>query len=593
MRQPSRPCTELEDIAAQARALIVPRPLHADRHTQDLEFLSRSALEFAHLESPEAIVAYLAQRVSDLVGNAVTASTLVDHVTGEVRVCQLCDPLGLFQKAPSWVKPVRLMSVPPIPLAVETFKLGRLVRIPGGLDVLSFGYFTPDEARALEAAMGFSAAYAIGLAYGEELYGTVAIIALQDTVMPDPRIVETFVAQATLAVRQRLTEQKLLESERRFRKMVEEIPQTVIELDLEGRFTYANPHARSSMGLGPHEKLEGRNVLDFIVAEDHAGIRAAIARVTAGERVLGEECVAVRRDGTLYHVMYYAAPILSGGRVEGIRCVTVDITAHVEAEKARRLAEARLHHAERLEALSVLAGGLAHDFNNIFVAIIGNAELALQRLKPGSPEHERVQRIERAARRATQLTSQLLDYSGAGMAPLEFRPVPLDAPVAEAVALYGETVRAVGTLEVALASDLPPIRADAGQVRQVVAALLLNAAEAIGTGSGGGRVTLRSGLVKGDDPLLRNACLVSERSSDEYAYIEVSDTGPGMDEATRARVFDPFFSTKFPGRGLGLAAVLGIMRAHKGTIAVESEPGKGATFRVFCPVAAEPRLRGR
>ena len=106
-------------------------------------------------------------------------------------------------------------------------------------------------------------------------------------------------------------------------------------------------------------------------------------------------------------------------------------------------------------------------------------------------------------------------------------------------------------------------------------------------------MTLRSGLVKGDDPLLRNACLVSERSLDEYAYIEVSDTGPGMDEATRARVFDPFFSTKFPGRGLGLAAVLGIMRAHKGTIAVESEPGKGATFRVFFPVAAEPRLRGR
>ncbi len=250
----------------------------------------------------------------------------------------------------------------------------------------------------------------------------------------------------------------------------------------------------------------------------------------------------------------------------------------------RRLAEReRSHEAEKLESLGVLAGGIAHDFNNLLMAILGNAELARLGLPAGSPAHECLGEIEKASNRAADLCRQMLAYSGRGHFVMQ--SVNLSSLVDETVqVLLGslpETVR----LELQLGRDLPRVKADPGQLQQVVANLITNAAESMEAEAGSIRVT--TGSARCDATCLGEGVVGSDLPEGVYAFVEVEDDGRGFDEETRARLFDPFFSTKFTGRGLGLAAVLGIVRAHQGTIQVESQVGQGSRIRVRIPALDE------
>jgi signal transduction histidine kinase/CheY-like chemotaxis protein len=264
------------------------------------------------------------------------------------------------------------------------------------------------------------------------------------------------------------------------------------------------------------------------------------------------------------------------------------------AELARRRAEAdklaierQLFEVQKLESLGVLAGGIAHDFNNLLAGILGNASLALAGAADGEPERAHLRQIEEAARRAADLARQMLAYSGRGGADV----VPLD--VTELVEDTGRLLRVTIRREIALrfdlSRDLPAVRADATQLRQVVMNLVLNGAEAIGEKSGLVRVT--TGRVRVDRELLRGLAPDSGLLEGEHVFLEVSDDGCGMDAATRARIFEPFFSTKAAGRGLGLAAVQGIVRGHRGALTVTSEPGRGSVFRLLLPACEEPARR--
>ena len=250
---------------------------------------------------------------------------------------------------------------------------------------------------------------------------------------------------------------------------------------------------------------------------------------------------------------------------------------HAEAER-RRLSE-RLEHVRRMESVGLLAAGIAHDFNNLLVGVLGHAELLALDLPDDDPRHKQVEEIIRSARRGSALVSQMLAYAGKGK--FEIRPVALECLVEETVrllrALFGSGVRVRCTHE----SGLPTIKGDRNQLGQIVMNLLTNAADALG--NEGGENHIRTGRVNLNAAQMAGM-LLNEVPAGEYVFMEVSDTGCGMDEATRARIFDPFFTSKKHGTGLGLSAMLGIVRAHRGNIFLESTQGEGTRFVIYLPV---------
>jgi PAS domain S-box-containing protein len=257
-----------------------------------------------------------------------------------------------------------------------------------------------------------------------------------------------------------------------------------------------------------------------------------------------------------------------------------DISERKRAEEQRKQLEAEVRHAEKLKSLGVLAGGIAHDFNNLLVGVQGNAGLALETLPPGSPARELLYRIERAARRAADLTNQLLAYSGKGKFVVE--RVHLASLIEEMAHLLRASISKKVELKRELNRDLPPVEADVTQLRQVIMNLVINGSEAIGDACGSIRV--RTGMDAAEQDGIGAADSAESPAQDPFVFIEVTDTGCGMDEGTRTKMFDPFFTTKFTGRGLGLAAVLGIVRSHGGTIHVDTALGRGTTIRVLFPI---------
>jgi PAS domain S-box-containing protein len=254
-----------------------------------------------------------------------------------------------------------------------------------------------------------------------------------------------------------------------------------------------------------------------------------------------------------------------------------DVTERKQAEETRHQLEMQLLHAQKLESLGILAGGIAHDFNNILAGIRAHADLALAAMPP-QPAAERVAEIKTATQRAADLTRQILAY--AGKAQFRLEPLSLSQIVVDMKKMLEVAVSKKADLCYRLAPDLQATLADASQIRQVVMNLVVNASEALGEGSG--QVTVATTMVHVDAQ--HPVATFGDRLADgAYVCLEVTDTGCGMDAAMQQKIFDPFFTTKFTGRGLGLATVQGIIRTHHGAIGVDSDPGHGATFRVFLP----------
>jgi len=270
----------------------------------------------------------------------------------------------------------------------------------------------------------------------------------------------------------------------------------------------------------------------------------------------------------------------AGGLLGSVH-VMRDVTESRRAEAERSRLEQQMQHTQKLESLGVLAGGIAHDFNNLLMAILGYTELTLAGLPPDSAAREDVKEIETAARRAAELTRQMLAYSGKGR--FEIRSLDLNDLVREMGDILQISVSKKASLRFQPAAALPAVEADPAQLRQVVMNLIVNASEAIG--EEGGTVTVSTGLLEADAAYLADAWPQENLPQGRYVYLEVSDTGCGIEPRHLSRIFDPFFTTKFTGRGLGLAAVQGIVRGHRGTIKVSSAPGKRTVFRVLLPAS--------
>lgn len=252
-------------------------------------------------------------------------------------------------------------------------------------------------------------------------------------------------------------------------------------------------------------------------------------------------------------------------------------------EEHQRNLEVKLRQAQKLESLGVLAGGVAHDFNNLLMGVLGNAEVALLELAPESPGRREIENITTAALRAAALTKQMLAYSGKGKFVTE--ALNLSKLVDEIAPMLQVSVARNVVLKYDFADNLPMIDGDLNQIRQVLLNLIINASEAIGKENGVVRVSIT--LIKADRSYLAETYFDDDLPEGDYVALGVADTGCGMDEETQHKIFDPFFTTKFTGRGLGLAAVLGIVRGHGGAVKVDSQPQGGSTFQVLLPSARQ------
>ncbi|MBI3089483.1 MAG: PAS domain S-box protein [Candidatus Tectomicrobia bacterium] len=343
-----------------------------------------------------------------------------------------------------------------------------------------------------------------------------------------------------------------------------------------------NRAAERIFGYNAAEAI-GQNVISLLLAPrlqaEYAAHLANYLR-TGERRVVGHprETEGQRRDGSIFPMELAVSELELDGHQLFIGILR-DISERKQAEAERRHLQAKMQQSQKLESLGVLAGGIAHDFNNLLMGVMGHASLALMELPPESPARQSMQQVETAARRAAELTNQMLAYSGKGRFIVQ--PLNLSKLVEEMAHLLQTVISKKAVLRFDLAKDLPPVEVDATQVRQVVMNLITNASDALDGATG--VITLRTGIFEADRAYLSRTYLDEELPEGRYAYIEVADTGAGMDHDTVAKIFDPFFSTKFTGRGLGLAAVLGIVRGHQGAIKIDTRKGVGTTIRILLP----------
>ncbi len=305
--------------------------------------------------------------------------------------------------------------------------------------------------------------------------------------------------------------------------------------------------------------------------------------IAANAPVLNSEKTVVFDDGRKLDLLASAVPLRDpAGNVRGCIAIVMDVTAQKYAEEERIAFERHLQETQKLEGLGVLAGGIAHDFNNLLTGILGNASIARMELAPHQTGIDTtLDHVEQAARRAADLCKQLLAYAGKGR--FVIRPVNITRLVKETAPLLEVSISKKVMLQLHLAPDLPYFQADDTQIRQVLMNLVINGAEAIADRSG--TVTVQTGEIHAGKEYLDRMALPDPLAPGHYVTLEVSDTGSGMSPETLAKIFDPFFTTKFTGRGLGLAAVHGIVRGHKGGIKVYTEPGRGTTFKLLFPAS--------
>ena len=369
-----------------------------------------------------------------------------------------------------------------------------------------------------------------------------------------------------------LARQALADEREKLRTVLDAVQDPVFVKNLEGRRTMQNAAGRRIFG----------EVTEFTTettppAED----RFVFA---TGTPLANREEPFTLPDGTGGTLLTSRYPLRdSAGAVVGLVGIGRDITQLREDAAQREALQVKLVEAQKLESLGVLAGGIAHDFNNLLGVVLGNANLALA-TRTNDSCVPFLQEIEKAVTRAADLCKQMLAYSGRGN--FVVRPLDLNAVIAETTNLLRVTIHKNVELKMSLAPQLPATVADETQLRQVLMNLVINASEAIG--ERGGEVAVTSSVLRPGRTTPEQPALPSDLTPGAYLCLEVADTGEGMTPEVLARIFDPFFTTKFTGRGLGLAAVHGIVRAHHGALTVESKPGAGTTFRIFLPCAEVP-----
>jgi len=375
------------------------------------------------------------------------------------------------------------------------------------------------------------------------------------------------------------TEESLRRVRDELRATLDTLPDLLFQTDRQGRYlSFHAPHAEEL--YVPPDQFLGKSVVEVLPPDAAEVIMAAIRETVETGRSDGRIYSLDMPEGRRWFELAMAIQDCSAEDDPRIFALVRNITARKEAEEDRLQFQEQMQHVQKLESLGVMAGGIAHDFNNLLQAILGNTDLALDETQATSGLRRSLEEIKTASCRAAELCNQLLAYSGRGQFVLE--AINLSAVVEEMSHILDVTIGKRAELQYDFAADLPSILADPTQIRQVVMNLITNASEAIGDADGTISVATRVRECSTAD--LGGACVGEDLPAGPYVALRVADTGCGMEEEVLKKIFDPFFTTKFAGRGLGMAAVLGIVRTHQGTIDVKSTPGVGSSFEILYPV---------
>ncbi|MFC1497256.1 PAS domain S-box protein [Verrucomicrobiota bacterium] len=377
--------------------------------------------------------------------------------------------------------------------------------------------------------------------------------------------------------------------------LMDHIPDYIFFKDKEGRFIKINKALAQKYGLHDAEEAVGMTDFDFYPKAIAKRFFAAEQQIIkSGEPIIGVEERGKLPDGSEAWISTTKMPLYNEeGEIIGTFGISRDITARKRTEQERLKIEGQMQHTQKLESLGVLSSGIAHDFNNLLMGILGNTGLAQAELPPGSPARLYVQEIEDITLRATELTNQMLAYAGKSkMVTKQFNLTDL---VREMGSFLKTAISSKVKVHYKLTDDIPLAEGDPTQIRQVAMNLITNASDAIGDKRGS--ITVITGVTECDRDYFLGCYVAEDLEPMKYVFVEVQDTGCGMSSETQEKIFDPFYTTKVKGRGLGLAAVIGIVRGHQGAFRVYSELNKGSVFRVLLPCvktqievsAAEPR----
>ena len=428
----------------------------------------------------------------------------------------------------------------------------------------------------------------IGFATGRRKSGVTFPIEIITGNIKDQSGVVTLIRDITARSR---AEDALRESEERFSLFMRYLPASAYIKDPDGRIVYMNEHFAKSLGCDITAAM-GKKDTELLPDEIAQQVKADDESVLTKGKIL-HRIEKVPREGSVRLYDTFKFPIPRGAAGPLLGGVSVDITDRRRAEEERRRLEMQMLQSQKLESLGLLGGGIAHDFNNLLAGILGYADLALTDLSPSAPAYGSVKEVVDASKRAAELCNQLLAYSGQGRFVIE--TINLSALVNDMKHLLEVSLSKKAELRLKLLETMPAVECDATQIRQVVMNLALNASESLGDTPG--MIQLATGVMKCTREQLADAFMGETLSAGSYAFLRVADNGSGMDDETLAKIFDPFFTTKFTGRGLGLAAVMGIVRGHEGAISVKSEHGAGTTFTVLLPAsknqtkAKEPQIQ--
>jgi two-component system cell cycle sensor histidine kinase/response regulator CckA len=419
-----------------------------------------------------------------------------------------------------------------------------------------------------------SGRYAIPHKSGATVWLNLSMSIVRDTDLPT-----IFVAALDVSDQMEV-ENALTRSERNFRLLIEEMTSgtalhEIITDDngepVDYRFLAVNPAFEAQTGLKGSD-IVGKTVKEVLPGTEDFWIKTFGKVALTGEPTHFEQYSEALEKHYLVNA-YSPEP-------RRFAVVFNDITQQKRVAHEREQLQQQVLHAQKLESLGVLAGGIAHDFNNLLMAILGNAELALTSLPASSPARREILEIEKASKRAADLCRQMLAYSGRGEFVVE--PINICELIKDMTGMLDVSISKRAVLKLNL-GKVPAIEADVSQIQQVIMNLIINAAEAIeGTN---GIISVTTGSMQCDEGYLLETYLDKDIGPGNFVFMEISDNGCGMSPEVADRIFEPFFTTKFAGRGLGMAAVMGVVRGHKGTIKVYSEPGKGTTFKVLLPAS--------
>ena len=369
-----------------------------------------------------------------------------------------------------------------------------------------------------------------------------------------------------------------------FRNLLNELPIGVYSCNNQGLITYFNPAVEKIWGRkpklnNPADRFCGAYKLfdtdNKWIPHDQCFVAKALEHEVDYS---GYELLIEQPDGKQLNVLGYANPMFdSSGKLAGVVNILVDFTYQKMAEEEKHKREKRTLYAKKLESLGILASGVAHNFNNLLTAILGNTSLAVMQAEEGTSLYNHLNQIEESANSAAELSKKMLSYSGQGRFVVEL--LYIDELIKNIISKNEEVVFELTTIKLKLKTAA--IIGDTREITELINILVTNAIEALKDKPGYIYITSGVKYITKED--LESPHFPKEIPGGKYAYITVRDTGEGMDEATLSKIFDPFFSTRFTGRGLGLAAALGIVSGHSGVIQVKSKLNKGSTFEVLLP----------